>query len=592
MQSLLTSKIFPDGLKIQEKRGAGELQALLSKLKRYTFNGYVKVILKDQLVGYVTLKDGMPRNALIITTSEREIKGLDALQKIQGLDSLEDISIEVRTNVDIDRLIEKVPGKLPTVQAEIDDVYTEIQEEELKELIEDELKDELEKERGPSEDVKKEIEDKIKDSEREEKEAHLYEQVVQVTRGEPITEDTAFSEKYTFNTFVVGHNNEFAYAATLEAARFPGDKFNPLFITSPSGLGKTHLLKSIGRYINKKHPSLEVGYTTTSSFALDISQSESVQEARDRYGKMDVLLIDDVQFLAERDDVQEELFRVFNEIKERNGQIVLTSDRSPDSIPSLEDRLVSRFKSGLVVDIGTPEIETRRAVIDQILKEHDIAIDDAIKEYIALTVTRNIREIEGALNRILAFSSLLKQDITIDSVKDMLKGHGSPEEKTGEKGKEKGVDIILNPRRSYLLETNDSKKVYRLLNDAAIEDERGVHIFSRMNPERIKKEFGVKSDEVYWLTARDSTKQNTVAPNLESLTWRLEEIIDEDNIVMLDGLEYLISTSGFDAAIQFIRHMVDSVSETTCTLILPVNPGAFEKKQLSLLEREMEVISL
>ncbi len=587
---MLPSEIFPDGLKIQEKHGAGELQALLTKLKRYTFNGYIKVKLDDQLEGYVTLKDGMPRNALIITPSNREIKGLDALQKIQGLDSFKNLSIEVRTNIDVDRLIEKAPGKLPTVQSGGDEAYSEIKEEELKELIEDELKDELEKERGGAKDVKKDIEEKMKDAEIEEKESHVYEQVVQVTRGEPMTSDDLFSDKYTFNTFIVGSSNEFAYAAALETARFPGGKFNPLFITSPAGLGKTHLLKSIGHYINKKHPSLDVAYTITSGFALELSQDDPAKDPREKYMDVDVFLIDDVQFLAERDEVQEELFRIFNHIKDRNGQIVLTSDRSPESIPSLEDRLVSRFKSGLVVDIGTPALEMRRAVIDKILHEHDLEIEDEVKDYIAQHITRNVREIEGALNRILAFSSLLKQDITLESVKDMLKTHVKDEDLSP--GDDEVVEFRPEPRRSYLIETTDSGKLYRLLNDAIDKEERGIHVFTRMNPERVKREFGVKSEEIYWLTARDSPSQRTVAPNLESLTWRLEEIIEEDNIVLLDGLEYLISTSGFDAAIQFIRHMVDSVSETKCTLLIPVNPGAFEKKQLSLLEREMEVVRL
>ncbi len=583
LHSTLPSEIFPKGLKIQEKRGAGELQPLLNKLKRYTFNGYLKIDVDGQLEGYITLKDGMPRNAILVTPSKREITGLDAFQKIQGLDGMKELHIEVRTNVDIERLIEKAPGRLPTVDSDDDEYYVEIQEEELKDIIESELKDELEKERN----VTKDIEETIRESEREEKESKVYERVVQVTRGEPVEEETVFSDKYSFNTFIVGSSNEFAHAAALEAARFPGGKFNPLFITSPAGLGKTHLLKSIGNYIQKAHPKLKVGYTSTSSFALEVYQTGD-NRTIDSYKELDVILIDDVQFLAEKDEVQEELFHIFNHIKDKNGQIVITCDRSPESIPALEDRLVSRFKSGLVVDIGQPNFETRRAIVDKILNDHDLDLEEELKDYIAENITKNIREIEGALNRILAFSSLLKQEININTVKEMLRTHVHEESVREDK---KRISFKPKPGRSYLIESSETPVVYHLLKQILKDDPRGLYIFSRINPERVRREYKVTGGEVYWLTARESHAQRTVPPNLESLTWRLEEIIREENIVLLDGLEYLISTSGFEAAIQFIRHMVDSVSETGCTLLLPVNPDAFEKKQLSLLEREMEVVS-
>lgn len=584
----LTAEIFPEGLKIQEKKGDGELQPLLLKLKKYKFNGYIKVMIKEQLEGHIVLKDGMPQNAVLLTTMSKKIIGLEALQKIQALDNLPDLHIEVHTKIDIDELISKAPGRLPTIKDGYGGIYAKIQEDELKEIIEEELVEELVKERGDDFKAKKEIEEKLKAAEREEREAKVYEMALRGSRGEKGVEVGVFSEKFTYNNFVVGPNNKFAFAAAREVSRRPGDKFNPLFITSPAGLGKTHLLKAIGYYVNKNHPVLRVEYNTTANFASQLTaciNKDRPEELRNRYSKIHILLMDDVQFLAQRDEVQEELFYVFNDIKERGGQIVLTCDRPPENIPSLEDRLVSRFKSGLVVDIGKPTFETRLAVVDKILKEHDMTLDSDIKEYIARTLKNNIREIEGGFNRILAFSSLLDQEVTIESVKEMLQTHLSRE-------KASETDLPSKPGHSYLIKDEKQKKSLKFLEGFSENDERSIYIFSRMNPKRIKRSIDVQEGRVYWLTAKESTAHKTVSPNLESITWRLEEILEGENIILLDGLEYLVSTSGFDATIQFIRHIVDCVSESRCIFLLPVKPGAFDKKEMSLLEREMEELPL
>ncbi len=581
------SEIFPEGLKIREKKGSGELQPMLLKFKKYSFNGYVKINLAEQLTGYVTLKDGMPKNAVIITLSGKKIVGLEALQKIQSLDPLPELQIEAYTNIDIDQLIADAPGKLPTNENGYGGIYAKIQEDEFKEIIEEELVDELVKERGDEFEAKKEIEEKIKETEMEEKEAKVYEMALRGSRGEKGIEDSIFSEKFTYNNFVVGPNNKFAFAAAREVSRRPGDKFNPLFITSSAGLGKTHLLKAIGYYLNRKHPELRVEFNTTAGFASELTvytKEGRREDVRKKYSQIDVLLMDDIQFLADNEILQEELFYIFNSIKDAGGQIVFTSDRPPEMIPTLEDRLVSRFKSGLVVDIGKPTFETRLAVIDKILKEHDMYIDSDIKRYVASTIKNNIREIEGGLNRILAFSSLLDQEITIGSVKEMLF-------KYSQGPKTESEDIPSKPGHSYLIKDERPDKTFEYL-QRFTEEDRGIYIFSRMNPKRIKRNIDIVKGNIYWLTARESGTHETVPPNLESITWRIEEILDVDNIIILDGLEYLVSTSGFDATIQFIRHVVDCVSETKCIFILPVKPGAFDKKEISLLEREMEELSL
>lgn len=580
----LPKENFPAGLKIQEKEGAEELISLLTKLRKYTFNGYIRVDVADQLEGYITLKDGRPRNAILYTPSGKKFEGQKALSKIKSLDPMEELLVRVHTNIDIDELIKNTGGKI------------EIEGEKgkpVKKLKKQPEKEDIEKEEEVEE-VKKEIQRKtvekeLKEKEIEEKEMDVYNLLAKERAGK--RKKGGEEEKYSFHNFVVGPNNKFAFAASKEVARFPGERYNPLFITSPAGLGKTHLLKSIHNYIKKNHEEFNVEYITTAKFSSDLSQaisSDGIRELRESYQNIDVFLIDDIQFLAGRDEVQEEIFYLFNEIKDRGGQIVLTCDRAPDKIPSIEDRLISRFKSGLIVDIQAPGLETRLNIIENILEESETALSEEIKRYIAENVSTNVRELEGALNRILAFSTLLKQDITMESVQETIKHHTSIEGKKS-RAKEPKVDFL--PGRSYLLEGDDIEGGFDVLKGISEKGQR-LFIFSRMNPLRIRKDFDLEEADIYWLTGKESEDINTVSPNLEALTWQLEEIISKNSVVFLDGLEYLISNTNFDACIQFVRHIIDSISETDTILILTISPEALEKRQLRILEREMEVVEI
>lgn len=580
---------FPAGLKIQEKEGSGELVAQLSKLKKYSFNGYLKIEAKESLEGLITLKDGNPMNAVILTPSGEKIKGLDALEKIEGWDDFDEIRIEVHTNVDIDKLISETPGRLTDKEREgAEDILSSSKRKGKKakspsrESRDQKVDEEVEKNK---------MEKEYKDKELEEKEIEVYDMVIKEGKGKKKGEEGPFTENYSFEHFIVGSNNKFAYAAATEVAKSPGEKFNPLFITSPAGLGKTHLLKAVGRYIKKNSPGLVIRYTTTAKLASDLSKTDEESELDDikrDYYEIDVLLLDDVQFLAGRDELQEEIFHIFNEVKSNRGQVVLSCDRPPQEIPSLENRLVSRFKSGLVVDISPPTYETRYEIIEDRLEDSEVTIKDEIKEYIAKHVTKNIRELEGALNRILAFSSLLKQDITLESVKQSIKSQDEEKEEQIQKDPDdKGIEFAEG--RSYLIEEERANKGFKVFRD--LKKEKKKHIFSRMNPSRIKEDFRIEDADVYWLTGKESTEFNTISPNLESLTWQLEEVLSDESVILLDGLEYLISNSGFDATIQFLRHMVDTVSETGAIFILTVSPAALERRQVSILEREMEVVS-
>ena len=225
----------------------------------------------------------------------------------------------------------------------------------------------------------------------------------------------ALDPRYTFETFVIASSNRFAHAAAQSVAEQPGRSYNPLFIYGEAGLGKTHLLHAIGNYVQENFSGREVRYVTTETYMndfVDAIRTNSTQSFKRRYRDCDVLLIDDVQFMERKESLQEEFFHNFNSLYGAAKQIVLTSDRPPKSIATLEDRLRSRFLSGLITEVQPPELETRLAIL-QTKAEHDrLAVPDEVLEFIATHVTDNIRELEGALIRVTAFASLNRQPMS------------------------------------------------------------------------------------------------------------------------------------------------------------------------------------
>jgi len=227
--------------------------------------------------------------------------------------------------------------------------------------------------------------------------------------------------KYVFENYIVGKGNELAHAACQAVAANPGNAYNPLFIYGGVGLGKTHLLQAVGNEIVKN--SDKALYITCEKFTNDYINSVKSGQAKDfkeKYRNVDLLLIDDIQFMAGKDGTQEEFFHTFNELHQSNKQIIITSDRQPKSIPSLEKRLISRFEWGMIVDVTQPDIETRVAILDSKCKEKNYSLEDEIKYFIANNVQNNIRELEGALNRIIAFHEFNNTKPTIDSTKRIL----------------------------------------------------------------------------------------------------------------------------------------------------------------------------
>jgi chromosomal replication initiator protein len=230
--------------------------------------------------------------------------------------------------------------------------------------------------------------------------------------------------KYTFETFVIGASNRFAHAASLAVAETPAKAYNPLFIYGGVGLGKTHLMHAIGHYVLRHTPHAKVLYLSSERFInefINAIRDNYTEEFRNRYRSIDVLLIDDIQFLAKKEQTQEEFFHTFNALHEAGKQIVISSDRPPKEIPTLEDRLRSRFEWGLITDIQPPDLETRIAILQRKAKSDGLQVPEEVAYFIATQINSNIRELEGALIRVMAYSSLVNQDISIDLAEQALR---------------------------------------------------------------------------------------------------------------------------------------------------------------------------
>ncbi len=229
--------------------------------------------------------------------------------------------------------------------------------------------------------------------------------------------------KYNFSSYIIGKANELAHAAALAISQRPGTVYNPLFIYGGVGLGKTHLVQAIGNQILRLYPDKKVLYVSCEKFTTDFIKSISSNRAdkfKETYRSVDVLLIDDIQFMAGKDGTQEQFFHTFNELHQSNKQIVITSDRPPKAIPALESRLVSRFEWGMIADISTPDLETRSAILRAKCREKLCELEEDVINYVATNVQNNVRELEGALNKLLAYNQLNGTILNLENVKKIL----------------------------------------------------------------------------------------------------------------------------------------------------------------------------
>ena len=258
-------------------------------------------------------------------------------------------------------------------------------------------------------------------------------------------ESANLNPKYKFDTFVVGSNNKLAHAASLAVAESPGEVYNPLYLYGGPGLGKTHLMHSIGHFILEQNPDKKVLYVTSEEFTNEVIESirsgnaASMTKLRDKYRTVDVLMVDDVQFIIGKESTQEEFFHTFNALHAARKQIVLSSDKPPKEMETLDERFRSRFEWGLIADIQPPDYETRMAILRKNAESYDKQIDEEIIKYIATNIKSNIRELEGAFNKIIAFAKLNKVDLTIESAEEALKDVIYPN-----KAKEITPTLIIN----------------------------------------------------------------------------------------------------------------------------------------------------
>jgi chromosomal replication initiator protein len=279
-----------------------------------------------------------------------------------------------------------------------------------------------------------------------------------------INPEDNLNPRYHFNSFIVGTFNELAYAASQAIIDSPGTKYNPFFIYGGTGLGKTHLIQAIGNSIKEKYPNKKVHYMTLEKFATDFVnslQNNKANSFKEKYRKYDLLIIDDIQFIGKMEKIQEELFHTFNTFHENNKQIIFSSDKHPNYIPELADRLKSRFAAGMIVDISPPEYESRLAILKVKLQELNIDLGEDLVEYVAEMVPGNIRELEGNLNLIVCQYRLKNKPLTLSEVKNLLKNNLKPKKNIAIKDVVKTVAEYYQLEESSVYEKTRKKEIVK-----------------------------------------------------------------------------------------------------------------------------------
>ena len=303
-----------------------------------------------------------------------------------------------------------------------------------------------------------------------------------------LAERAGLNPKYTFDTFVVGNNNKFAHAASLAVAESPGKMYNPLFIHGGAGLGKTHLMHSIAHFVLNQNPEQKVLYVTSETFTNELidairnGNNTAMTKFREKYRSVDVLLIDDIQFIIGKEATQEEFFHTFNDLHGNKKQIIISSDKPPKDIVTLEARLRSRFEWGLIADISSPDFETRMAILHKKEENDGYNIDNEVIKYIAMHIKSNIRELEGALNKLVALSNLEKREITVELAEEALKDIVSPDEK-----KEVTPALIVNTVAEHFHVSVDDIRSNKRNNEIVVPRQIAMYLCNTMTSVGLKK---------------------------------------------------------------------------------------------------------
>ncbi|MCH7529674.1 chromosomal replication initiator protein DnaA [Patescibacteria group bacterium] len=279
-----------------------------------------------------------------------------------------------------------------------------------------------------------------------------------------INKNDNLNPRYTFDTFVVGAFNELAHAAAQAIVQKPGIAYNPLFIYGNVGHGKTHLIQAVGNQLKKLYSGKKVYYVTSEKFTVDYInavQTTKVNSFKEKYRQYDVLIMDDIQFLSNKEKTQEELFHLFNALYDNNKQIIFSSDRHPNYIPNLEERLKSRFAAGMIVDIPQPEYESRIAILKSKTKHSNFLLSDDVIEFLAVNIQGNIRDLEGALNSIICQSQLKGKVLTIQEIKNLIKNNAKPKKSISAKDVIKKVADFYNIEENSIYEKTRRKEVVK-----------------------------------------------------------------------------------------------------------------------------------
>ncbi len=279
-----------------------------------------------------------------------------------------------------------------------------------------------------------------------------------------INKEDNLNPRYTFESFVVGPFNELAHAASQAVVKMPGAAYNPLFIYGGTGFGKTHLIQAVGNHIKKAYPEKKVFYLTSERFGseyLSSLQSNTAQKFKEKYRKYDVIIMDDVQFFSSKEKFQEELFHLFNTFHNTNRQLVFASDKHPNFIPNLEDRLKTRFSSGMIVDIPTPDNESRMAIFRAKFTANNVPVSKEILEYLSENVDGSIREMEGVINNIMCQIQLKNKELTLNEIKSLIKNSAKPKKNISVKDVVKIISDFYNISEDSIYDKTRKKEVVK-----------------------------------------------------------------------------------------------------------------------------------